>query len=95
VSFVHWDRQGLTVKLTLPGDALLATVLDNQRLTHPTGEAPKVVSVALLGIDSPCRPTARTDCFVLIHIPTLAIQLVEQRFCNTGRRATALCRDDT
>jgi len=50
---VHWDRQGLTVKLTLPGDALLVAILDNQRFTHTAGEAPKVGSVALLSVDSP------------------------------------------
>jgi hypothetical protein len=92
---VHRDRQCLTVKLALPSDAFLITVFDNERFTHATREATKVVSVALFGVDSPGRTTPRTDSFVLIHSPTLAIQPAERRFCNTDHRAINLCRADT
>jgi hypothetical protein len=73
VALKHRDRQSFPIKLALPSDAFLVSILDNQRFSHTAREAPKVIPVPLLSIDGPGRPAARTDCLVLIHIITLAI----------------------
>jgi hypothetical protein len=52
------DGERELVELTLPGDTLLGSILDDESLVHPTGLALEVFTLALLGIDLPSRATS-------------------------------------
>jgi hypothetical protein len=54
----HWDAKGCLVKLTLPREALLRAVLDDQGSMHPAGLALEVFPLSLMGVDLPGRTTS-------------------------------------
>jgi hypothetical protein len=58
LAFKHWDTEGCLVKISLPGDALLGSILDDQGSVHPTGLALEVFTLALVRVDLPSRSTS-------------------------------------
>jgi hypothetical protein len=67
-----WHSKGCLVKLTLPRDALLRAVLDDQGSMHPAGLALEVFPLSLMGVDFPSRTTSATQCHIVIHAIILA-----------------------
>jgi hypothetical protein len=51
----NWDGEGFPVKVSLPRDALLGSVFDDQSSVHSAGLALKVFALALMGVDLPGR----------------------------------------
>jgi hypothetical protein len=58
LAFKHWDTEGCLVKISLPGDALLGSILDDQGSVHPTGLAFEVFTLAFMRIDLPSCSTS-------------------------------------
>jgi hypothetical protein len=54
------DSKGFFIKLTLPRDALLRAILNNQGSMHPAGLTLEVFSLALMGVDLPGRSASAT-----------------------------------
>jgi hypothetical protein len=52
------DAERFLVKFTLPRDALLRAILDDQGSVHPTGLALEVFTLTLMGVDFPSRTTS-------------------------------------
>ncbi len=69
----EWHRQGFLVKLTLPGDALLRAVFDDQGSMHTTRLALEVFPLTLMCVDLPGCSTSATQGHIVIHAIILAL----------------------
>ena len=67
LAFKHWDTEGCFVKISLPWDALIGSILDDQGSVHPTGLALEVFTLSLMRIDLPSCSTSATECHIVIH----------------------------
>jgi hypothetical protein len=72
LAFKHWDTEGCSVKISLPRDALLGSILDDQGSVHSTGLALEVFTLSLMRINLPSCSTSATECHIVIHPIILA-----------------------
>jgi hypothetical protein len=66
-----WNTECSLVKISLPRDALLRAILDDQGSVHTTGLALEVFTLAFMRIDLPSCSTSATECHIVIHTISL------------------------
>jgi hypothetical protein len=62
-----WNTECSLVEISLPRDALLRAILDDQGSVHTTGLTLEVFTLAFMRIDLPSCSTSATECHIVIH----------------------------